>query len=442
MSLAARAWPAVAGPLLCVLAGAACAAPEGPDWNADTLTGDWGGLRSRLSAQGVTLEIVLKADLLSNLSGGLKRGTSYLDNWDFKLKADADKLWGWPNTTAYLHGISNHGGRFHEERVGCFMGVDNIEVHTNTTKIFHAWLQRSFLDEKFSVLAGLYPIDSEFYVTDATGVFLHSTGGMAAEVAQTGVNGPSIFPTSSFGFRAKWRPTPKFYAQAVVVDGVPGHPDKPHGTHVRFDRGDGTLAIVEIGLRPAEADIEPLEPERGVPQDPAVKVHETYEAISKYAVGYWRYTPRFDDLTDTDAFGSPLRRVNRGAYFFAEQTVYREEDDPAQGLALFLRYGVASGDVNTLDHSYSLGFRYKGLLHGRDEDEFGVGLARGHAGAKFRQAAGTPLTSGETALEITYRARVTPWLAIQPTLQRIADPGFNPALRDAWIAGTRFEIAF
>ncbi|MEK7874702.1 MAG: hypothetical protein AAB325_00755, partial [Pseudomonadota bacterium] len=64
-------------------------AAEGPAWNADTLTGDWGGVRTNLSERGVTLEVVLKADVLSNLSGGLKRGTKYMDNWDFKLKADA-----------------------------------------------------------------------------------------------------------------------------------------------------------------------------------------------------------------------------------------------------------------------------------------------------------------------------------------------------------------
>jgi len=392
-------------------------AAEVPDWNADTLTGDWGGARTNLSERGVTLEVVLKADVLSNLSGGIKRGTQYMDNWDFKLKADADKLWGWNNTTAFLQLISNHGGKLNATHVGSFMGVDNIEVSTNTTQLFHAWLERSFFDEKFSVLAGLYPVDSQFYVTDSTGVFLHPTGGMAAEVAQTGAGGPSIFPTSSFGVRAMWQPTAKYYFQAALVDGVPGNPNNPHGTHIRFDRGDGTLAIVETGFRPTEE-------------------------ISKYAVGYWRYTPRFDDLVATDALGNPVRRVNRGAYFLAEQTVFREKDDSSQGLALFFRYGVANGDVNTLDYSASLGLRYKGLLPGRDEDEFGIGLTRGHAGAKFRQAAATPLAANETALEITYRAKVTSWLAIQPTLQRIANPGHDPTLGNAWIAGARFEIAF
>ncbi|MGB5079717.1 MAG: carbohydrate porin [Burkholderiales bacterium] len=417
MRMIPKPWRTLGGLLLLFFLSPLLPAAEGPDWKADTLTGDRGGVRTRLSERGVTLEVVLKADVLSNVSGGMKRGTKYMDNWDIKLLADADKLWGWNDTTAFLQLISNHGGKLNETHVGSFMGVDNIEVNANTTKLFHAWLESSFFDRKFSVLVGLYPVDSQFYVTDATGVFPHPTGGMAAEVAQTGVNGPSIFPTSSFGVRAMWQATPKFYLQAALVDGVPGDPDNPRGTHIRFERGDGTLAIVETGFRPAEE-------------------------ISKYAVGTWRYSARFDDLVDTDASGNPERRVNRGAYFLAEQTVSRETDDSSQGLALFLRYGVANGDVNTLDYSFSLGLRYKGLVPGRDEDEFGILLTRGHAGAKFIQAAATPLETNETALEITYRARVVRWLAIQPTLQRIFNPGFDPALRDARVAGARFEVAF
>ena len=436
-------WRALSGlPLLFFLSPLLPAA-ESPGRSADGLLGDWGGARTDLSARGVTVEVVLKSDILSNLSGGRRRGTRYMDNWDLKLKADGDRLWGWTNTTGYLHVLSNHGGNINRSHVGSFMGVDNIEASTNTTRVFHGWLERSFFGEKLSVLAGLYPVDSEFYVTEATGVFLHPAGGMAAEVAQTGVNGPSIFPTSSAGIRAKWRPVPKFYLQAALVDAVPGDPDNPHGTHIRFDRGDGTLALVEIGLRPTETDVvSHLEPERGVPVDPVVKVHETAETISKYAMGYWRYAPRFDDLVDKDALGKPSRRFNRGAYFLAEQSVYREKDDPSRGMTLYFRYGVANGDVNTLDYSYSLGLRYKGLLPGRGEDEFGIGMTRGHAGAKFIQAAATPLAGSETALEIAYRARINPWLAIHPTLQRIVNPGHNPAMGDAWIAGTRFEVAF
>jgi len=38
------------------------------------------------------------------------------------------------------------------------------------------------------------------------------------------------------------------------------------------------------------------------------------------------------------------------------------------------------------------------------------------------------LTTNETALVITYRAKVNSWLAIQPVVQRIYSLDFNPAV--------------
>lgn len=66
--------------------------------------------------------------------------------------------------------------------------MDNIEtpVNGNTTKLFQAWLQQTFLDERASVLAGLYDLNSEFYVTDSASMFTHPTFGIGAEFAGTG----------------------------------------------------------------------------------------------------------------------------------------------------------------------------------------------------------------------------------------------------------------
>lgn len=412
-----------------------CLAEGAPDWRADTLSGDWGGARTRWSEAGVDVSIGLLADVLSNRSGGIATGTRYMDHWDFELRADLDKLWGWAGTTAYVNVISNHGGKLNETHVGSFNGVDNIEVGSATTKFFAAWVEKSFADGRYSLLAGLYPIDAEFQANDATGIFLNPTAGTPGEIAQTGQNGPSVFPVSSVGIRAKWMPTPRVYVQAALVDGVPGDPNNPKYTHIQFNRGDGTLLVVEAGLRP-------VEPDRPEPAAAGAQAAEPAEkAISHYAVGGWRYTPRFDDLTDTDAAGNPRRRHNRGAYFVAEQTVYHEPGHPSQGLALFFRYGVASDNVNPLDYSWTTGVYYKGLLPGRDDDEAGIHFLRSHAGAKFKQITPTNIDH-EDALEITYRAQIRPWLAIQPSVQRIWNPDFDPALGNSWVVGGRVEVAF
>jgi porin len=48
----------------------------------------------------------------------------------------------------------------------------------------------------------------------------------------------------------------------------------------------------------------------------------------------------------------------------------------------------------------------------------------------------------EVAIELSYRAQITPWLALQPDLQYIVNPGFDGSVDDALAIGVRAEIAF
>lgn len=141
-----------------------------PDWNAQTLTGDWGGTRSSLYNKGVSLEFTHKSDILANTSGGIRRGAVWMGHTEARVRMDLDKLAGWDAATAYIHYHSQLGSKFNRDYVGSFIGVDNIETSVNTAQFYHAWLQKSFSGDSLSVLAGLYPIDSEFYVTDTPGL--------------------------------------------------------------------------------------------------------------------------------------------------------------------------------------------------------------------------------------------------------------------------------
>jgi porin len=186
-----------------------------PTGSETTLSGDWGGSRKRLYDAGVQADLVYSADYLRDTTGGLKRGGAYMGHLDLILQFDGEKLVGWRGGSAYLQLISNSGGRVNLNHVGSLMGVDNLEAPVNRTGIFKAWLQQSFLDDKASLRVGLYPIDSEFYITDSSGVFLHPSFGMAAEVASFGsLAGPSIYPTSSYARAPAYRPR-----SCVVRDG-------------------------------------------------------------------------------------------------------------------------------------------------------------------------------------------------------------------------------
>lgn len=429
--------------VLCVLSYTAIAAAEdAPNFKEDTLTGDWGGSRTRMSEKGINLEIVYKADLLANISGGLSLSSRYMDNLDIKLEIDGEKAFGWTGGTAFLYVLANQGGKLNADNIGSFMGVDNIETNANTIKLYQALLGQRLLGEKLSIVAGLYDFNSEFYVTDSSALFLHPVYGIGVDMAQTGLNGPSIFPTTSLALRLKWEPDPLVSLQAVLLDGVPGNPNNPYGTHIRFDSGDGALLAAEFSLRPAISGAGLFAKQ---PAESNESNEPKYEPTSKYSIGFWRYTSKSDDLLAVGTDGNPLQQTNQGIYALLEQSVFHEKDDPAQGLTMFIRGGVTRNSVNIADRFISAGLNYKGLLPGRDEDQFGIAVAKVYAGNKHKQAmsdAATPCENYEAAFELTYRAQITPWLAIQPDVQFIMNPGFDPNIKNSWVAGSRVEIAF
>lgn len=400
-----------------LLAGnaAVAGADELPDWNADTITGDWGGTRAELYDKGVELGFNHKSDLLANTSGGVARGGAWLMNSEFSASFDLDKLAGWQGGSAFIQYHVQHGNKSINNYSGSLAGVSNIETGSSTGQFYQAWLQQNFADDRASVLAGLYAIDSEFYVTDSSGLFLEPPYGMATDLAQTGKNGPPVFPLGALGIRLKYTGS-SFYLQGALTDGVPGDPNNAQGTQIRLNKGDGTLAIAEFGYMP--------EDEEGT--------------ISKTAIGLWRYTAKAGDLTAVDAFGNPVQRNDRGGYILAEHTLMSEANNPGQGLAGFVRLGFVNKNVYQSDWSGSIGLIYQGLFDGRDDDTAGIGITTSHASAKYRQL--NAALAYETMLELTYSAQLLPGLSIQPDLQYIRNPNMDPTLKDAWVVGARMEL--
>jgi porin len=393
-------------------------------------------------APATTFSAVYKLDLLSTQGGG-DSDAGGMGNLDLMLRADLDQALGWQNTIAYLHVLANHGAKINGNHTGSLMGTSNIEVPTDTAKLFHAWLQHSYLDDRLSLLAGLYPIDSEFSVMESAGLFLHPAYGPPADLSLT--RGPSIFNTSAFGVRVRWNGIERDrYAMAALLDGIPGDPAKPHGTHIRFDAGDGAFAIAELGFTPPERGhvMEPTDPSSPRTQGDDIRLHEKYESFGKYAFGVWGYSERVDDLVDRVG-GNPVQRRSRGAYLLAEKTLYRMPGSPVRHLAGFARLSRTDGDSTAIDQTINIGLRLRAPFNTREDDIVGIAFTHGRLGDKYRQAQaaiGAATASAESALEATYRYQANDWLALQPMLQYIRHPGGDPALSNVKVVGVRIEI--
>ena len=402
-----------------------------PDYG-DTLLGGWGGTRGAMSAQGYDWEIVYKLDLLSKTSAPSQGGcqgssparcfdTYALDNLDIKLSLDGEKIAGLKGSSALLYVLSNHGGKPAVKSDRLPHGVDNIETPEggNTIKLYQAWIQQTFLDERLSVLAGLYDLNSEFYVTESSGIFIHPTFGIGAEMAGTGQNGPSVFPTASFAIRAKAE-TAGYYLQAVTLDGVAGDPNNHQGTHVQFNKGDGALNVIE----------------GAVPLSSAENAHD-----NKLALGVWRYTARFDDLLDVDISGNPVKRISHGYYAMIEKVLRYQPGSNEGDISGFVRAGKTEGDTTQFDMSWSAGLVFSGLFAGREQDQLGVAFAQERNGVKYRTASGNPAIY-EKSIELTYRYQAMPGLVLQPLVQYLLNHSNDPAQDKTLWLGMRVEASF
>lgn len=414
-------------------------ADEAPDFAAATLTGDWGGARTAAWERGFQWEAGLKTDVLNGRNKD-RSATRSMTHTDLKLRTDLDKVFGWEDTVAYLNVIDDRGSGANAH-AGSLMGISNIEVPVPTTRLFHGWVQKGFFDDRFSVLAGIYPIDSEFFAIESASLLLHPAYGTPADLALTNV--PSVFNNAAFGVRAKWySPDRTVYGMAALMDGVPNDPRHPKATAVKF--GEGAFAIAEFGWMPLEQghafDFEPTDP-ADVRLSPAVAIHEKYGGTSKVAIGFWGYSRRQPDLQAVDAGGDPLRRRSHGGYVLAERTLFGLPSDSLRNLTAFARYTFADPDTIAIDRSWNAGFKWRGPLAARPQDAIAVGWTRGRLASKYRQQLVDPARA-EEALELSWRVEVSPWLAIQPDIQRIRHPGGNASASKVHIVGARLDIVF
>ena len=384
---------------MCVLAGQTRA----EDAPASTLFGNWGGLRDNATANGLDVEAVLTTDLLGVVSGGVDTGFEAPFNFDLIFTLNTSTAGWWQNGTFSIYFLGNAGGD-PSTHAGDLQVSSNIEA-PNTFKVYEAWYEHRFFDNRVSWLVGLRDLNAEFYVSEHAGLFLNSSFGVGPELSQANA---SIFPAATFGTRIKIDTSTQTYIEAAAFDGVPGDPNDPYGTHVQFDHGDGVFYIGEGGIHNADG---------------------TYY---KVALGGWYTTAHFDD------FAGVARHANSGIYLIGETDLFRHED--GRGLGVFTQLGFADGDRNQTGTYLGAGVNWTGPLTARPADVAGIGIAHARNTDDFRSL-NPGFNRAETALEFTYLVTPLPWLSVQPDIQYIVDPGTDSTLDDALVLGFRLQIA-
>ncbi|WP_455380958.1 carbohydrate porin [Acidihalobacter prosperus] len=298
---------------------------------------------------------------VSNLSGGLKPGSSYDSLMYFSTGARTHKLGLWRGGKVNITLADIASGQPSQNLIGDFQGASNIAA-PNAARIYDAWYNQK-IGASNDIKAGIVDLNSIFDVTKPAGTLLNSSFGL--DPSLSGNFQVSTYPEPGYGFVLEHHQN----SVNLLTGWFQGNPSK------RNRLGSG--GNVYIG----EADI-----------------GNSSNTPTRIDIGIWRYLPDPNNSTISGRTGGYInftQIINRG---------------PVDQTTCFLRIGGTASKNTPVPYSFDLGADISAPVPSRPNDQLSVGIT---------QAALHNLKA-ETAYEATYVAAITSTFSIQPDLQYIS----------------------
>lgn len=426
------------------------AAAEAPKtfWTRDTLTGDWGGLRTNLEEHGITVAGTYSAEALGNPSGGAKQRGVAFGMLQIDVEADLEKLAGWQGGLFHASAINTHGRQLSANFLNNWIASRDIET-SPTTRLFALWLQQSFFEDAVSLRAGQVPMQEEFFNSTYAANLIGSPFGWPGSFAANMPSGGGGYPLANLGARVKVKATDNLTLLGAVFSGDPAS-----GTDTRIGEDPTRHNANGIDFTWNQPPVWFGEAQYGYNQG-----KDASGLPGTVKVGGWYYNGGFNDQRFDDngqyraVSGADGRRLhgNWAAYAILDQMLWRRPGSEDGGLGFFLRGSLMPDDRNRMPYYFDTGLALKGTFEGRDSDVAALGFAYGAASRRLasfdsdQTALGTytPRQDYEAMLEVSYRYSVTPWWTLVPDAQYIFHPGATATddtgkvMDDAVVVGLR-----
>lgn len=372
------------------------------------LTGEWGGHRTKMEDEGVTLDASATLEWSKNIRGGNDTGgASYLQLYNVYITADTEKLFNWTGGTFFLNFQHTHGQSPNDES-GAWSATSNIDAGDGRTQISELWVEQLLCDKKLRLKVGKVDANAEFLVSDTAGEFSNGTFTVNATIPMP------TFPDNAVSVNAFYQITEQWNVSAGVYDGA-GQEGVPTGDH----------SPATFWGKPADSFL--------IAQTGCQWNCGTAKLNGQFDLGIWHHTGRFERFDGGEEKGTT------GFYVLWNQTLYREKpdsDDNNQGLYAFAHYGYADASVSEASHAAVLGMTYRGLLPSRDADVAGLGVSW----MKMADRAGLS-HDHECAIEAFYTIQIAPFFSLKPDVQYISNPGASDS-DDALVISVRAQLDF
>jgi porin len=403
------------------------------DWlNQDTMTGNWGGVRTRLDDAGIGLRGHHTTESAYNPTGGRFAAGRYTQQFDFGADLDLDRLVGVPGGKVLITFTDRSGRSLSADALGNGrFAVQEVFGGGRILRLVELHYQQELLDKRLLLDIGWAPIGGSFGTSRAYCAFQN-----LATCGTLQLNNPNWhnWPFSQWGGRVRFQPNGEYYVSTGVYQANPRNATE--GLDLAF-AGSGVIVPVELGWLPSQGL-------GGMPGE--YKLGGYYDSS--------RTPDVFLDISGSSAglTGNPFAQHNGrwGVYALATQMIYRETSEGKRGLSLFGMATASDRQTETFRFFY-MGAFYQGTFAHRDDDFVSLLFAHGSYNdrlTRFQEdrnkiaPGAVGIQKYESVVELDYGIAVAPWLQVRPNLQYVVRPGGTGKVRDAFVIGLYTRITF
>ena len=395
--------------------------------------GDWKCLREELANDGVLFSSTYTTDVLGNVSGGMKQGARYDHSVGWDVNFDLERFVGLLGTQFHISGLWRQGQNLSKAVIGNDIVTSTIYGHEQF-RFYALYLEKDLFDKRLNIRAGRIAAGDDFASSPLYGAFV--SNGVDGVPISIPINlFFTVYPTTTWGVRAKYNLNKDFYILSGIYDGDKGvEYDKFYGLDFSLRLKEGLAFAEELtyapdgGLSPAGL---PGHYKGGIYYNGAVK-RDLYSDINgdSYAV---TNLPRKKHIGDFNV------------YIHADQMIYREKETKDEGLTPLAVVTIGPDNMNKFPFFLMGGFVYKGLVPGRNDDLTAFEVIYAKYSDKIKesqQSVGSSPQRYEMVFEFTQKIMITRWMYMQPDIQYIVQPGGTGNIDDALVLGFQFGLTF
>lgn len=401
-------------------------APAPVPAGAATLTGDWGGARTRYLDAGVNFRGDYVAESFANVQGGRARGSTYAQQLRLGADLDMERIAGWAGSTLHFTINDRRGAGVSADYIGNRLPVQ--EVYGGPyTRLSEASIEQNLLGGRLILRLGYFAMGNDLGGM-ILGCQLVNAAFCAHPLSLSGDSGWYNYPNARWGAAVRYRLRPELFVRTGLFQDNPHLGDKDNAFKPFAAGTAGVMLPLELEYAPGSA-----------PQASALPGH--------YKLGVYY------DTADVKRQGQPGTVGGRyGLYLLADQMVWREGGS-SRGLSIFGQFTTNPRASAQITRWVAAGLVKTGTFPGRDADTLALGLVHAQVNPRLRASAvasdpepGDYASSpaGESVVELSYGLQPLRWLGVRADVQYVVDPGAfgYRSTRNALALGTQLRVTF